>query len=185
MPKSVAKQLKLPKLGQIGYVVKDVDKTVSYYKDTFGIRPWMLLDERPQPCIEKGKEVHPLLRIALAYMGYVQVELIQVVEGESVHLNHPAESPWRIHHLGFMVQDIDKRLGACRKLGIDVLQRGTIRDIGFTVDYAYLDTVQQAGVVMEFIQWRVGALPLPTTRLTFNILCLAGSGSFLKGRVMK
>jgi catechol 2,3-dioxygenase-like lactoylglutathione lyase family enzyme len=185
MPKTIAKKLKLPKLGQIGYVVKDVDKTVSYYRDTFGIRPWMLLDERPTPCIEKGKEVHPLLRIALAYMGPVQVELIQVVEGESVHLTHPAESPWRIHHLGFMVQDIDKRLGACQKLGIDVLQRGTIRDIGFTVDYAYLDTVQQAGVVMELIQWRVGALPLPTNRLTFNILCLAGSGSFLAGRVIK
>jgi methylmalonyl-CoA/ethylmalonyl-CoA epimerase len=185
MPKSVTKQLKLPKLGQIGYVVKDVDKTVAYYKDTFGIRPWMLLDERPEPCIEKGKEVHPLLRIALAYMGPVQVELIQVVEGESVHLNHPEESLWRIHHLGFMVQDIERRLDACQKLGIGVLQRGTIRDIGFTVDYAYLDTLEQAGVIMELIQWRLGALPLPTNRLTFNILCLAGSSSFLKGRVIK
>jgi len=183
--KSIAKQLKLPKLGQIGYVVKDVDKTVSYYRDTFGIRPWMLSDERPEPCIEKGKEVHPLLRIALAYMGSVQVELIQVVEGESVHLNHPEESQWRIHHLGFMVQDISKRLDACQKSGIDILQRGTIKDIGFTVDYAYLDTVQQAGVVMELIQWRLGALPLPTNSLTFNILCLAGSRTFLKGRVMK
>ena len=83
MPKSVVKQLKLPKLGQLGYVVKDVDRTVSYYRDTFGIRPWMLSDERPEPCIEKGKEVHPLMRIALAYTGTVQVEFIQVVEGES------------------------------------------------------------------------------------------------------
>lgn len=185
MGRAIAKQLKLPKLGQIGYVVKDVDKTVSYYRDAFGVRPWMLLDERPQPCVEKGKEVHPRLRIALAYMGSVQVELIQVVEGESVHLNHPEEFPWRIHHLGFMVQGINKRLDAYRKLGIDVLQRETIKDIGFTVDYAYLDTVQQAGVVMELIQWRVGVLPLPTNRLTFNILCLAGSGSFLRGRVIK
>jgi hypothetical protein len=118
-------------------------------------------------------------------MGSVQVELIQVMEGESVHLNHPDKSSWRIHHLGFMVQDIDKRLKACQKLGIDVLQRGTIKDIGFTVDYAYLDTVQPAGVVIEIIQWRVGALPLPSNRLTFNILCLAGSGTFLKGRVIK
>jgi len=183
--KSIIKQLKLPGLGQIGYVVKDVDKTVSYYRDTLGIRPWMLLDERPQPCIEKGKEVHPLLKIALAYTGPIQLELIQVVEGESVYLNHPAESLWRVHHLGFMVQDIEKRLNACQKLGIVVLQRGTIRDIGFTVDYAYLDTVEEAGVVIEFIQWRLGALPLPVNRLVFNTLCLAGSGSFLKGRVIK
>lgn len=185
MTKLIAKQLKLPRLGQIGYVVKDVDKSVSYYKDTLGIRPWMLLDERPQPCIEKGREVHPRLRIALAYTGPIQLELIQVMEGESFHLNHPAESPWRVHHLGFMVQGIAKRLEACQKLGIGVLQRGTIQDIGFTVDYAYLDTLEQAGVVIEFIQWRVGAFPLPASRLIFNTLCRAGSGSFLKGRVLR
>ncbi len=143
------------------------------------------MDERPEPCIEKGKEVHPLLRIALAYTGPIQLELIQVVEGESIHLNHPAESQWRVHHLGFMVQDIDKRMDACRKMGIEVLQRGRIKDVGFTVDYSYIDTVEQAGVIVEFIQWRVGALPLPANRLIFNTLCRAGSGSFLKGRVVK
>jgi catechol 2,3-dioxygenase-like lactoylglutathione lyase family enzyme len=185
VPESIAKKLKLPRLGQIGYVVKDVDKAVFYYRDTLGIRPWMLLDERPEPCIEQCKEVHPLLRIALAYSGGVQLELIQVVEGESIHLNHPAESPWRVHHLGFMVQDIEKRLNACQQLGISVLQRGKIKDIGFTVNYAYLDTVNEAGVVIEFIQWRMGAVPLPVNRLVFNTLCLAGSGSFLKGRVLK
>jgi catechol 2,3-dioxygenase-like lactoylglutathione lyase family enzyme len=185
MPQSVVKNLRLPRLGQIGYVVKDVDKTMSYYRDTLGIRPWMLLDERPEPCVEPGKEVHPLLRIALAYTGGIQLELIQVMEGESVHLNHPADSPWRVHHLGFIVQDIERRLNTCRKLGVNILQRGTIKDIGFKVDYAYVDTVDEAGVVIEFIQWRMGALPLPVNRLVFNALCLVGSGSFLKGRVIK
>jgi methylmalonyl-CoA/ethylmalonyl-CoA epimerase len=185
IPASIAKKLKLPGLGQVGYVVQDIDKTVSYYKNTLGVRPWMLMDERPEPCIEKGKKVHPLLRIALAYMGAVQVELIQVMEGESIHLNHPADSPWRIHHLGFMVQDIDKRLDACQEMGIEVLQRGTIKDIGFTVNYAYLDTVREAGSVIEFIQWRLGALPLPVNRFVFNTLCRAGSRTFLKGRIAK
>ncbi len=83
-----------------------------------------------------------------------------------------------------MVQGLEKRLDACQKLGIAVLQRGTIKDIGFTVDYAYLDTVDEAGVVIEFIQWRVGALPLPANRLIFNTLCRAGSHGFLKGRVV-
>jgi catechol 2,3-dioxygenase-like lactoylglutathione lyase family enzyme len=185
VPESIVKKLRLPGLGQIGYVVQDVDKTISYYRNTFGVRPWMVMDERPELCIETGKEVHPVLRIALAYVGPVQVELIQVMEGESIHLNHPADCPWRIHHLGFMVQDLDRRLDACRKLGIEDLQRGTIKDIGFTVDYAYLDTVEEAGAVIEFIQWRLGALPLPINRFVFSPLCRAGSGTFLKGRVTR
>lgn len=185
IPDAVKRQLRLPRLGQIGYVVTDIDKTIAYYKDTLGIGPWILLDERPDPCTEKGKEVHPLLRIALAYMGPVQMELIQVVEGESLHLDHVKESKGGVHHLGFMVQDLNKRLDACHKMGIGILQRGTIKDIGLTVDYAYLDTVDQAGIILEFIQWRLGAIPLPINRLVHNVVAWAGSKTLLKGRVIK
>ena len=59
---AIRKKLRLPKTGQVGYVVTDINKTIAYYKDTFSISPWMLLDTRPEPCIEKGKEIHPLLR---------------------------------------------------------------------------------------------------------------------------
>lgn len=182
---AVKKQLRLPKLGQIGYVVTDINKTMAYYKDTFGIGPWILQDERPDPCIEKEKEIHPLLRIALAYLGPVQIELIQVVEGESLHLNHVKESKGGVHHLGFMVKDINKRLDACRKMGIGILQQGTIKDTGLTVDYAYLDTVDQAGIILEFMQWRLGPIRVPINRLVHNVACWAGSKTLLKGRVIK
>lgn len=181
----IKKQLRLPKLGQMGYVVTDIDKAIAYYKETVGISPWILLDERPDPCIEKGKEIDPLLRIALAYSGPVQIELIQVAEGESLHLNHIKESKEGVHHLGFMVQDIDSRLDACHKMGIGVLQRGTIKDTGLTVDYAYLDTIDRAGIILEFIQWRLGPIPLPINRFVFNVACWAGSRTLLKGRVIK
>ena len=182
---AVKKQLRLPKTGQIGYVITDINKTIAYYKNAFGISPWMLLDARPEPCIEKGKEVHPLLRIALAYQGSVQLELIQVVEGESFHLNHVKEGREEAHHLGFMVQDINKRLDSCREMGIGIVQRGTIRASGIVVDYAYLDTVDQAGIIIELLQWRVGPVPLPMNRLVFSFLCWVGSRTLLKGRVIK
>ncbi len=182
---AVRKRLRLPKLGQIGYVVADVNETMSYYRDTFGVGPWILSDAKPEPCIENGKEVHPVLRIALAPVGQVQMELIQVVEGESYHLNHLKESKGGLHHLGFMVQNLDKRLDACREMGIGILQRGTIKDVGMTVDYAYLDTVDEAGIILEFIQWRLGPIPLPINKLVHNLICWAGSRTLLKGRVIK
>jgi len=185
VPDDVKKQLRLPKLGQIGYVVTQVDTTMAYYKDILGIGPWLLLDERPDPCIEKGREVHPLLRIALAYMGPVQIELIQVLEGESLHLERVRESRGGVHHLGFMVQDLDKRLDACHKMAIGILQRGTIKDVGFTIDYAYLDTVEAAGIILEFIQWRLGSIPVPINRAVFNVVASLGARTLLKGRVMK
>ena len=101
IPDDVRRQLRLPKAGQIGYVVSDVSKTVAYCRDALGIRPWLLLDKRPDPCIEKGKRVHPVLKIALAHAGGVQIELIEVIEGESYHLDHLKGSEAKIHHLGF------------------------------------------------------------------------------------
>jgi catechol 2,3-dioxygenase-like lactoylglutathione lyase family enzyme len=161
---AIKKQLGLPEVGQVGYVVTDVPKAIAYYRDTFGISPWVLLDERPEPCVERGEEIHPLLRIALAYEGPTQLELIQVVEGETFHL---------------------KRLDDFRRRGIEVVQRGTIKDSGLIVDYAYLDTVDKAGIIIELLQWRLGPLSLPVNRMVFNFLCLVGARTFLKGRVIK
>lgn len=185
IPDSVRKRLRLPKVGQIGFVVADLDKTLSYYRDTFGIGPWLLMDERPEPCIEDGKEIHPVLRIALAYVGAVQLELIQIIEGESFHLRHIRESKSGVHHLGFMVGDIEKRLEACREAGIGILHQGTIRETGFMVNYAYLDTVDLTGTVIEFVQWRLGPIRVPVNRLVHNMTCLIGSRTFFKGRVVK
>jgi catechol 2,3-dioxygenase-like lactoylglutathione lyase family enzyme len=182
VPDEIRKKLKLPKLGQLGYVVADVDKTVAFYKETFGLGPWMVKEQKAEPCIEKGNLIAPTLKIALAYLGDVQIELIEVVKGHSYHQDHLKSETGGVHHLGFMVQDVEKRVEACKKIGIEVLQSGTIKDIGVRVDYAYMDTIKQAGVVIEFIRWRVGPLPLPVGRIPFNAICYIGAKTRLKGQ---
>ena len=52
------------------------------------------------------------------------------------------------------VQAEGQRLLACREAGIDILQRGTLKQLGMTIDYAYLDTLDSVGVILEFIQTR-------------------------------
>ncbi len=185
LPDDIAEKLKLPEVGQIGYVVRDVGETIAFCRDMYGIRPWMILEERPDPCIERGKEVHPVLRIGLAYAGPAQLELIQVVEGETFHSKHLEKPEAEVHHLGFMVQDLEKRLDACSGTGIEVLQRGTIRESGFNVDYAYLDTVEQAGIVLELIQWRLGPIPIPINRSMHNLVSRLGSATIFRGRIIK
>ena len=185
IPDDLRKQLRLPKVGQIGYVVSDVDETVAYCRDALGIRPWLVLHKRPDPCIERGKRVHPHLRIALAHAGGVQIELIEVTEGETYHLDHLKKSEAEIHHLGFMVQDLESRLDEAQKMGFELIQRGTIREMGIKVEYAYLDTAQTAGTVIELIQWRLGPLPMPINGAVHNLICALGSKTLFRGRVIK
>ncbi len=110
IPGTISEQLRLPKIGQLGYVVPDIDEGIAYCRGVLGIKPWMLLDEKPEPCLQYGKEVHIRLKIALAYAGSMQIELIQVMDGESLHLDHLTKPEGMLHHLGFMVKNVNKRL---------------------------------------------------------------------------
>jgi len=77
--------LKLPKLGQVGIVVKDIDKTMKYYERILGIGPWAVFAGEPTWCREKCGEVKTSGRIAMAQAGSVQIELIQMLEGGAVY----------------------------------------------------------------------------------------------------
>ncbi len=83
-------------------------------------------------------------RLAFAQLGPIQIELIQIKEGKSVHLDFLETRGEGLHHLGMYVADFDKRLEAFREKGIGILQRGQ----GMR-RYAYLDTKP---IILELIE---------------------------------
>ena len=42
MEKEITGKIKLPPVSQVGMVVKDIDKVMQFYSDTFGIGPWVV-----------------------------------------------------------------------------------------------------------------------------------------------
>ncbi len=52
------------------------------------------------------------------------------------------------------MDNLEERLEAAREQGIGILQRGTLKQLGMTIDYAYLDTAESTGIILEFIQTR-------------------------------
>ncbi|MBU4173788.1 MAG: hypothetical protein KKB90_02680 [Actinobacteria bacterium] len=59
------------------------------------------------------------------------------------------------------MNNLTQRLEAAGEAGIEVLQRGTLKQIGLTIEYAYLDTAGTGGVIIEYIQSRFLGLPFP------------------------
>lgn len=155
------RKLKVPWLGQVGIVVHDTERTQRYYQDVFGIGPWAVFEGEPETCVQRGESVSFKGRMAMAQAGAVQIELIQILEGESIHAEFLAEQGEGLHHLGFFVNDIDARVAAAEAAGIAVLQRGLLKQMGLVIDYAYLDTVETGGVIIEYIQSRFLGLPFP------------------------
>jgi methylmalonyl-CoA/ethylmalonyl-CoA epimerase len=151
------KQLPFLKNGvaQIAFVVKDLDKTVKYYHEVFGIGPWQFYTYE-KPLVKKmsyhGKPTVHSNRIALSYFGPSRIELIEVKEGDSVFNDHIKKHGYGIQHLGFLVENMEEALLQAKEAGFEMLQDGS----GFGLDgdghYAYLDSEEDFGVMLELIE---------------------------------
>ena len=140
-------QLELPAVGQIGVVVKDLDRVASFLETSFGLGPFRVEELEAPNVWDRGQEKHIKARLGFAMMGQVELELIHIVKGDSVHLEFLRQHGEGIHHLGFRVADFEAKLAQAKAMGFEVLQTGP-----FGRFYAYLDTRRQGGLIFELIE---------------------------------
>lgn len=129
------------KVDQIGIVVRDLEKAARTYKE--------VLKQEPLPPIEFETD-NVKLRIVFFQLGEVQLELIQVLEGENIHTKFLKEKGEGLHHLGFFVKNLEEALAVLERDGIKVLWRGEALGVA---KFAYLNTEEILGVTLELIQF--------------------------------
>lgn len=142
----VKQQLQLPGVGQIGVVVEDLERTIAFYESAFGIGPWDIREVGAPNVWDRGEEKFIKARLGFATLGQVEIELIQILEGDSMHLEFLREHGEGLHHVGFFVKDFAAKLEQAQAMGLQVLQKDP-----FGQAYAYLDTRQPGGVIFELI----------------------------------
>ena len=141
------RQLELPEVTQIGVVVADLDRTVAFYQSTFGLGPFRIQEAEAPNVWDRGEEKRIKARLGFAMLGQVELELIHILEGDSVHLEFLREHGEGLHHLGFKVKDFQAKLKQAKAMGFELLQMGP-----FGRFYAYLDTRRCGGVIVELIE---------------------------------
>ena len=140
---------------QIAIIVEDIDRSVTHYERVFGIKPWHFYTYQ-KPLVKKmsynGKPADHSNRLALSYFGSMRVELIEVNHGDSIYKDFIKKHGYGIHHLGFLVDNMDEALSLAKKAGFEMIQDGS----GFGPDgdghYAYLDTEDDFGFTIELIE---------------------------------
>ena len=146
-PDDVKQQLQLPDVGQIGVVVEDLDRAVAFFQSAFGLGPFRIQELEAPNVWDRGEEKHIKARLGFLTMGQVEIELIHILEGDSVHLEFLREHGEGLHHLGFRVKDFQAKLEQAKAMGFEVLQTGPLGRV-----YAYLDTRQYGGIIVELIE---------------------------------
>jgi methylmalonyl-CoA/ethylmalonyl-CoA epimerase len=170
----------LPKVRQIGIVVRSAPKAVEYYSRTFGIGPWFKPRLSGEQHYLKGERPARFdLDLAIAYAGKIQYEIIEHKGGDrSIYCDHLDKYGEGVHHLGFYVNDFDRRLAAYKEHGIGVLQAGMLTSGGnaggSVTKYAYLDTTAIGGVILEIIETRFLKRNIEMSRFWFELGAVLG-----------
>jgi hypothetical protein len=158
MPEKISDD-KLPFLrdgiAQVCLIVENLDEAVESYWKLFGIGPWHFYTYG-KPLVRKmsyhGKPSEYRMRVALSYIGPLRIELIEVMEGDTIYADFIREHGYGVHHFGVLVEDMGSAIAEAEICGLTMTQDGS----GFGLDgdghYAYLDTEDKIGVTIELIE---------------------------------
>lgn len=137
---------------QVGMVVQDARKTAREY-EKFGLGPFVEEDFPSVDATLYGKPANFKNRTLLANIGGWELELIQVLEGESIFQEFLDEKGEGVHHVGLYVEDYDLEMAKWKGAGVKVLMESKCPPpYPEGSRYAFLDTESLFGVVME-IAW--------------------------------
>ena len=138
----------LPPIRHVGIVVNDAEKTAGYYSSVFGIGPFNIQEFEYRNVIFQGKPTTGKLKIAMAQMGPIEIELIQVLKGGEYYTEFLRQKGGGLHHLGIYIDDFDtydKLLKGLTDKGVEPV----LNHRGRRSAFAYLDTQAVDGVILE------------------------------------
>jgi hypothetical protein len=135
-------------------VVRDLRGAMEGFWQKAGIGPWRVYPTSAPPmrCFYHGRPAMYKARVALAKSGPLVMELIEYIEGDSIHRDFLESGREGVEHLGIFVPDLDTALKPYRESGIDVLQWADGMGAKGDGRYAYLDTESTLGTILELIQ---------------------------------
>lgn len=139
-------------VNQVGVVVPDVVKAAADLEEA-GIPPFLLLGGAARDWTERGTPGAMRSRLGFGYHRGIEIELLEPGVGSDFYRRSldPQGRPI-IQHLGFLVRDVDE--WAKKLNGTPVYVRGKIGLGPLRIDFAYMDTERDAGIILEFISHR-------------------------------
>ncbi len=143
-----------PEVRQLGVVVPDVEDAAAELEKK-GLGPFFIASDTLKFWNERGEKRIFSGKLGMAiYKGY-EVELLEPGVGSTFYKTCVDDKcRMVVQHLGFLVKDVDFYRKELEKAGCASWVRGQIKSFPIVTDFAYMDSVKQAGIILEFIDMR-------------------------------
>ena len=150
-------QLFPPKsINQVGIVVRDLEVSMHRYWEKMGVGGWRVFTYGPPLLKEmtyRGKSQPYAMRIGLAMVGNVQIELIQSVLGPNIYEEFLEKHGEGAHHILTVVDDFVTATAELESRGYPLLQSGHGFGLGGDGSFGYFDTTADLGTILEIAQY--------------------------------
>ncbi len=117
MSDSPSDDLGLGPIDQVAYVVEDLESALPRYEALYG--PFQVSDSPLTGVRCRGGVIDCVLKIAVNRSSPVEIELIQVLEGDTPHAEHLREHGEGLHHVRFRVSGLEAHLEELEKAGFE------------------------------------------------------------------
>ena len=109
---------------QISFAVADMAEAVALLEPLFGefdVRESVLV---PGSVVYRGRDLETRLRLGTCQSGAVEIELVEVLEGEWPTVDHMERHGPGLHHVRFVVADLDATSAGMQAAGFREVLRG-------------------------------------------------------------
>jgi len=146
--------MKVKEISQVAVVVNNLEQKIKNLWEWLGIGPWKVYIFAPPRLTEtyyKGERAYFTMKIALANVGPVMLEVIQPLEGESIYSEFLRSKKEGLHHIACFKFDSLKELQVAvnefERAGLYVIQSGKFEHTRFY----YLGTEEMFGFIYEMV----------------------------------
>lgn len=136
---------------QVAIVVKDIEKARNSWAKTLGITPpevSIAEGHQSRPTLYNGKPSDAKAKLAFISMENLQIELIEPMGGNSTWQEFLDNNGEGIHHIAFLVKDINGMEKKFKMQGMPAVMSGGW-DGGA---YSYISSEKQLGCILELLE---------------------------------
>ena len=135
-------------IDQVAYVVHDLDAALPRYTALYG--PFEVADSPLTDCTIRGRSADCRLKLAMNRSGPIEIELIEVLEGETTHSEHLAAHGEGLHHVRFRVRALEGKLAELEAAGYETVM---YKRFAPGLAFAYVETPDSLGrSVIELLE---------------------------------
>ena len=135
-------------LFQQAYVVADREAAELAMRATLGCSEFVDLPASDLDYELRGRPVSSAIELGFARSGNMQIELLRPVRGEGLHVEFLVSNGPGLHHLGFLVDDIEAVVAFAEAAGFPKVMGSRFGSLSF----CYLDTWEALGLYVELVE---------------------------------